>query len=334
MKKLKGEEYGFSCGVIRSDEGRILSRKELNKILEANTLSQGLSILNELGYGEVKDKANQDLDLVLKSEMDRVKTLIEDSIPHKEAMNIVYIPKDYQNLKVILKAQDKEIPYENLLVEGGSIMPSKLVEIMLERNFSNLPLKMKEGLEEAITVFSKGKNPKDIDLILDKTCYLHMMEMAEEMGNQFLIDYVKLLIDLTNIKTYVRVKEIEGDEIYLLKSLIPMGNLEESLFKEMFKEEYSKMGEKLFRYNMDFLMEIALDKVRYEESYMEFEREIDNLKMDFVKKAKYVSVGIEPIIAYYLAKETEITNVRIILRGISSNLPKEAIAERMRETYV
>lgn len=333
MKKLREEDYGFSCGVIRSDEGRILSKKDLDKIMEAGNLSQALGILGELGYEGIKEET-RDFEKVLKKEEERVRNLIESSLLDKEPMDIVYLPKDYQNIKVILKAREKDIPCENLLVEGGTISKDKILEIMTEKRWSSLPEKMREGLEETVNLFSKGKSPKDIDLILDRTCFLHMLSLAKETGNDFLKDYVRLLIDLTNIEIYVRLKEIGGDDIYLSKALIPEGNLEISLFKTMFEEDYSKMTEKLFKHGLPHLMDIATEKVRLGGSYLELEKEIDNIKMNFLRRARYVSVGIEPIISYYLAKEREITNVRIILTGIEARLPKESIAERMREPYV
>ena len=44
--------------------------------------------------------------------------------------------------------------------------------------------------------------------------------------------------------------------------------------------------------------------------------------------------GISPLIAYILARETEIKAVRIILSGKHNNLPQETIRERLREMYV
>ena len=41
-----------------------------------------------------------------------------------------------------------------------------------------------------------------------------------------------------------------------------------------------------------------------------------------------------PIAAYWLAKEVEIDNLRIILLGKKVGLPAEDIIERLREPYV
>ena len=56
--------------------------------------------------------------------------------------------------------------------------------------------------------------------------------------------------------------------------------------------------------------------------------------MEYNKTAKYESFGIAPIAAYWLAKEVEIDNLRIILLGKKVGLPAEDIIERLREPYV
>ena len=68
--------------------------------------------------------------------------------------------------------------------------------------------------------------------------------------------------------------------------------------------------------------------------YSLMEKLCDNKRIEFVKKSRFVSFGIEPAIAYIVAKESEIKNLRMILNGKIANTPKEVILERLRETYV
>ena len=49
--------------------------------------------------------------------------------------------------------------------------------------------------------------------------------------------------------------------------------------------------------------------------------------------AKYIALGPEPVIAYLMAKETEIKNLRIIFTGKINRLPENTIRERLREAY-
>lgn len=54
---------------------------------------------------------------------------------------------------------------------------------------------------------------------------------------------------------------------------------------------------------------------------------------NYLKKAKLISFGPEPIIAYIFAKENEIKAVRIILTGKKNGVDPDIIKERLRERY-
>ncbi|MDK2799758.1 MAG: V/A-type H+/Na+-transporting ATPase subunit [Clostridiales bacterium] len=47
-----------------------------------------------------------------------------------------------------------------------------------------------------------------------------------------------------------------------------------------------------------------------------------------------MAFGIEPLVAYLMAKENEIKIVRIIMVGKINNISNEIIRERLREAYV
>jgi vacuolar-type H+-ATPase subunit C/Vma6 len=59
----------------------------------------------------------------------------------------------------------------------------------------------------------------------------------------------------------------------------------------------------------------------------------DNMLIEFMKKAKSIALGPEPLIAHYFAREFEMMNIRIILTGRLNALPTETIRERLRVSY-
>ena len=63
---------------------------------------------------------------------------------------------------------------------------------------------------------------------------------------------------------------------------------------------------------------------------MEFERELDNALIRYMKSAKYVAFDERPIIAYIAAKEAEAMTVRIIMAGKLENLSPDEIRSRLR----
>ena len=64
------------------------------------------------------------------------------------------------------------------------------------------------------------------------------------------------------------------------------------------------------------------------------EKLCDNLKVRYAKGAQFITAGIEPIAAFYVAKEMELKNLRMVLTGKLVGIPEETLKERLREAYV
>lgn len=74
--------------------------------------------------------------------------------------------------------------------------------------------------------------------------------------------------------------------------------------------------------------------VQNEGKYTLLEKLCDDMRMKYVKDARYVSFGIEPVCGFLIAKESEIKNLRMILTGMLAGTAKEVTKERLREAYV
>ncbi len=64
------------------------------------------------------------------------------------------------------------------------------------------------------------------------------------------------------------------------------------------------------------------------------EKEADDCLVETVRPAKYKSFGIDPVIGFFVARETEIKNLRLILTAKKLNMPVEDIKRRLRLSYV
>jgi len=78
----------------------------------------------------------------------------------------------------------------------------------------------------------------------------------------------------------------------------------------------------------------GIESFRNTGSLTKLEKLSDNYIMNYVKKSRFVTFGVEPLIGYLVAKESEIRNVRIVMVGKINGISPEIIRERLRETYV
>lgn len=117
------------------------------------------------------------------------------------------------------------------------------------------------------------------------------------------------------------------------QALIDGGKIQKKLLFTGYDEPYEQFAEKLLPYGLTGYGSCGA-MLRDMGKFTALERLCDNSLIDYAKAAKYITFGIEPLIAYLIAKELEIRNVRIAMTGILQGLPREAIAERLRDAYV
>lgn len=335
MSKNKEDSYIFCAALIRASERTLLPEADLIKAAEAKDFQEAMAVIAEYGYGDGKPLENpRDFVKVLAAEEERAYDFVFSALPEREELEMLKCSKDYHNAKAILKAEFLGIEPDSYLTSGGKFDPKALAAMIKERNFMFVSAEMKEAVNEALELFGKGRDPQEIDIILDKACYKEMLKDAESVGNGFLVGYVKLLIDILNVTTFVRLRQMGKPWTFFQKVFLEGGDIRQSLFVSSYEENYQQLGDKFGPYGFAEIMEKGAVAARDTGMYSLLEKLCDNKRIQYIKDAKFVSFGIEPAAAFLIAKESEIKNLRMILTGKISGTPKEVITERLRETYV
>lgn len=336
MKKIDETVYAYPCSIIKAHESKFLTKADLQKLLDAKTINQAMSILADFDYGDGKELANpRDFEKVITIAQGGAYELVASIVPAevRELLNIFLYPTDYYNVRVILKAEALNLDPSSMLTYGGSIDKDKLVEMMRERNFTLMSSTMRDAITNVMELFAKSNDPQIIDVLLDKACSKDMLETAMEYGNEFIINCIKLSLDIINVCTFVRLREINKPSSFYQKVFLEGGNLNEKVLIDAWEDSYSQVADKLEPFGFkDLVLEAMVQSLSGK--YVKLERAADNMLLKFVKDAKYVTFGIEPLIGYIQAKNIEAVNIRLILTGKIANLPKEIIEERLRDTYV
>ena len=335
MSKNREDSYIFCAALIRASERSFLPESELTRAAEAADFAGAMSVLTENGYGSLKaPEKPRDFAKLLAEEERRNYDFVFSALPDQEELVLFRYPKDYHNAKAVLKAEFLGTDPEKYLTEGGSFSPEAMVSMIRERNFVFMSSEMKEAVNRAAEVFGKGRDPQEIDIILDKACFSQMLDAAEKTENLFLINYVRLLIDILNVITFVRLRQMKKPWTFFSKIFLQGGQMAESLFVGGYEENYHKLAERFRPYGFAEIIEKGGEKVRETGMYSLLEKLCDNKRIEYIKDAKYISFGIEPAAAYLIAKDSEIKNLRMIFTGKIAGTPKEVILERLRKTYV
>ena len=335
MAKRKTDEYIFADAYIGSFAKYLMTKKDLMRVATSKDLEGAEAILREYGYGEAPELKEGDIEGFIRREQNKLFNLIYDTLPDRKELAFLIYPFDYHNVKVCLKAELIGItPDENYLVSTGDIDWQRIVALVRDRNYDFMPEHMKNGIIEAMDLYSRSEDPQDVDIILDKACYKHMVASAMETGEDFLVGLVKTKIDVLNLSALVRLRQLGKTWDFFKYIYLEGGNIPLEMFISFYEEPFTRIGERLESYGYKDVMAIGAKSVADTGDFSLFEKMRDDALMEYNKKAKFHSFGIVPIAGYWYAKELEIDNLRIALTGNLFGFTPEEIEERLREPYV
>ena len=319
MPNLNTNEYTFSSVRIRALESDLVGRERIEQLLETQSGEQLLSALSGSGFSvpdteRVTDKIPSSVyEPMLREALSYAYATVLEDIPDATVLNLLRYRYDCHNVKSALKCAVRGLPAEELMIPLGSVPVSEYPEMLRKHDFSLLPKHMAAGAAEAETVYAASSNPQQIDLILDKACYLDLAAVCAKLGSQVLTDYVDAKADLTNATLTLRVIRM-GDSpsaaSLLDAALLPVGKMNRSFFTDAFAE-----GEEVFleKFSYSPYYRVGRAFAEGEQTLSEFERLCDNELMDRLRAIRFIPVGPEVALGYLEGMETAIRNVRILL---------------------
>lgn len=324
----------FACAAISSEEDNYITKSKLEQMASAKRPEEAVKFLTDAHYArEGETITSEKIDAVLEIETEYLENLVKSIIPNEDIFKIFYLPVDYHNIKAILKSEVLGTDPKNILMDGGTISAIQMAYIIKERDYPLLTSNMKHAIEDSIEKHARTNDPQAIDLICDKACFQDIIEVTEAYGNDFATGYVKLWIDTINLKTFVRTKQIKESVDYFKEVYIKGGNINIEIFTKKFDEPFHQFYENLVAFE---IYEAAKDggaALRENGSFTVLEKLCDNILIAYAQKAKALTFGVEPVMAYYIAKQMEIKSVRIIIAGRKAKLDDNLIKERIRDTY-
>ncbi len=323
----KEQIYPYAVARIRVLEKNLLTKQTMNQMADDRAVSGCLRTLADAGYEGALEVDSHDFERVLSAEMEKTYAVIRELVPEEKFIDVFLYKNDYHNLKVLMKQEVSGVNGEKYLVDGGTVPLEILRKALLDRNYSGLPKIMGDAIVEAFDSFSKTQNGQMIDIILDKAAFRQMKETADASKNEYVIKYVAKICDLTNLKSFLRIRNMNKDFTAFSTVFVEGGEVPLSAFFGAFGVDNPWVHFKATAYGE--VCENGMNR-----GFTVFEKLCDDHIMDYIKSAKYMALTLEPLIAYLYAKESEIKTVRIILTSKLNGIDSRVIKERVREAYV
>lgn len=332
------EKTGYIQAVsrIRVLETKLLDKARIDRLINSSSGNEAFKILQETEYGMLMSnlKRSEEYEVILSEELKRLYALMYEVSPEASVVDIMSIRYDYHNLKVLLKAKFLNINLDHLLVPVGIVNTEILKKCIWDNDYRDLNKYMREACEIIENAFKAQDDPQKIDIVVDSFMYKDMVSKSSNLDNKFVIDYIKINIDLINIKTMLRVKKQKKDREFLKEVLICGGKIDIDVFVNYLNDSVENFANKLSYTDYYNILKLGIEEYSKNGKLNLFEKLSDNFIMNYVKNSKYISFGPEPLMTFIFAKETEIKAIRIIMVGKLNNVSPEVIRERLRDIYV
>jgi len=336
MLRINEGDYSYASGLIRAKEPKLLDINQFNRMLDAPSAEDAYKVLTESGYGLGGGSAAgvYAFERLLSDEMKKCFRLLLEIAPELEVIRAFQRRYDYFNIKVLLKAELSGQEAPPILLETGTIGPDAVIRSIRERDYEQFTSLMQDAVTEVYDVFARMKDSQMVDMILDKASYRQFVQDLRNIDSPFLWGIAEYLTDMTNIKMFMRARSLGKSWDFIKKLLLEAGTIAEEVYYESSSGTPEDFIDALRTSRYRDAVQKGWELVRSGKNSSGLEKELDDLLMSYIRGAKLVTIGVEPLVAYLFAKEAEIRNVRMIMTGRINNLSVDMIRERLREAYV
>jgi len=331
VKKINEMDYLTISARIHAMENRLLTRERMDRLMEVCSAEEASRVLSECGYPELSELSLGGIERMLAASRGELRKDLRESAPDSKVVDLFFIPYDYHNVKVVLKAKATGQDADRLFIDCGRYPAAQLKEEVLQGTLQHETAVFTQAAMSAEAALDQDSSPQAADQILDRACYAEMLDMARETGSAFLEGYVRISIDCVNLRTTVRCRRISCSPDYLKNALLPGGNIDPSAFLAV-ATGATELNE-VIGHGFPAEAVLAGTEDHAEDSLMQFERLCSIILTVYFAKTKNASFGELSLIGYLHAKLSEFTIVRVILTGRLAGLDAEAIRERLGDMY-
>ena len=314
---MNGTKYANAVGAVRAMENTLLGKSDMEQLINARSKAEVNSIIASKNGGVAKSEDLED-----------VWNMLREYAPDCKELEILLYRNDFHNLKAVLKAIISNRDPQQYYISPSNVELSVLTEAINSKEYDALPEYMRDAAADAYELVTRTLDRQLSDSLIDTAALKAMQKSAEKFGGEFMQKYAKLTTVCSDIKTAYRCCLLNKSSQFMETAVCGSEELEKS---ELIKAALSgKEGFFGFLETTDYANAAALLK----DSAAQYEKWCDDVIMELADGARSQAFGSDPLAAYYIAKESEIKNLRILSVCKEFGADKETITERMRKLYV
>lgn len=324
--------YAFAVARIRALEKGLISKERMGRLAEGS-LDDVVRMLNEHGYGDMPEATAAQCDALIARELAKAVLEVREISPEPDVTDLFLLKADIHNIKVLIKARLLEGKEEPYLVEGGIYDKDALAAAVRDHDYRDLPEAIKEELNALEKALQSKVNPQMVSVALDRAYLKQTNAVLQKHKSAFAEQYFRARADFDNVLALMRIRAMGGHKDMLGDVLLPAGDIAHSTFLDAFEQPFESIMKMLATGKAGTAIAKGLEEVQRTGHNSALEKARDDYLMQLIKKNKYDSMTLAPVLGYYLAREQEAKCVRLIVTAKRNGLSEQTIAERLREVY-
>jgi V/A-type H+-transporting ATPase subunit C len=318
--------YAFQTAQVRIYEMGLLSRATLLDMANADSLERAADLLSGTEYAQQAARDFSLVEQVLLARRTAIRTLFAELMLDRAVVELFRAQDDFANLRLAVRRMLTGKSLGKDYSEDGNLSAEVFEEVFAQESTKILPAHIQQAVDKAVLGYYQDKDIRRVDYAIDAVQAEYNLNRARKLGSVFLSGLFKIQIDLTNIRTMLRLKLTGAEQRNVF---LEGGFIELERFRHGLDLGYEALGPLFFVTPYHRIVEAGAAYVASSKSFLKVEQQCDEHLTGFLKTTGQVITGPQPIIAYLLMKENEIRTVRLILTAKKNSLDTKLILDRI-----
>lgn len=313
--------YEYALGRISVLSTQLLTAAQLRRIAEASTTKEAMKLLLETGYGEnvatEQEIALGEIDFIIRDQLQLTRKRIRELTPDAELTGLFLLPVDTHNLKALLKARLLGTSADNILREGGNFDLSLLKDMVQTKYYEDLPPVYCKTLDQIEADLAREADPFRLSALLDGAMFRQAKEVLDrKKENGFIRNYFSLWADYQNTISLIRAQNLHWELSQLRLVLVECGEIPLTVFEESLDVPPEQLGARLNQGSHGAELVQAINEFAQTNELAVIPRRMKEALNLILRRAKWDTHSLGPIVGYLEARETEAEALRMIFGAI------------------
>lgn len=302
----------------------LLKAERIARMLDCDTPEEAFKLAQEGGFGGQSTTIDQAVNYERKALAD----FFRKECPSDKLKKYLLARFDFLNCEVALKAKYLGFDAKSMMVDYGLYSVDFILECVNKGEYGQLPQAFANALTTADKLFEKDMaDGFVISNLFVKAQYEYLTKLSK---CTYFEQDLKNRIDCVNILTALRC---EGDGDLLNQLFLEGGKLPKSKVEILLTRDLGVVTKEfMFEETSDFITVLTKDLMENRPPIMG-EAYCDSIAIKRMREKRFDLSPEQEFYLYWLYKQSQITNVNVIVVGKLSNADKSEIKMRLRESY-